>query len=532
MRKYWIPLIFTATFAAGILLGNLLAQNANGGNSKQDNFHTSFYSKIDLVLDLVEENYVDGVETKDVIEEVIPQILRKLDPHSMYIPAKDLRELEEPLEGNFEGIGVQFNIKNDTIYIINTIQGGPSEKIGILAGDKIVRINDSLFAGKSIKNEDVIKNLKGKRGTSVGVHIKRNGVNELLPFVIIRDKIPIYSLTSAYMLDEHVGYIKLSRFALTSAKEFRKAAEKLIDKGMTKLIFDLRSNGGGILDAAIKISDEFLDESNLVVYTEGKSRPRVEYIATSDGVCEQIKLVILVDTWSASASEIVAGAMQDNDRAIIIGRRSFGKGLVQEPVGFNDGSAIRLTTARYYTPTGRCIQKSYKNGVEAYEEEVYHRIMQNELENEDSTHFPDSLIYTTPAGKVVYGGGGIMPDIFVPIDTSYFSPYFRKIINRGIVYQYALQYTDQNRKKIKHIKDYKSLDKYLIEQNWLSGFLAFAESKGIKTNNDELAVSQQELSLRFRAYVIRNIFNDEGFFPIFNKHDKMIEQALQALNDM
>jgi carboxyl-terminal processing protease len=532
MKKYWLPISFALTLVLGIFIGNLLARNAQIGNTSDKNFYSNFYSKIDLVLDLVKNNYVDKVDLDKLEEQTIPNILSKLDPHSSYIPASELKEAEEPLEGKFEGIGVQFNIQSDTVYIVNTIPNGPSEKVGIMAGDRIVRINDSLFVGKRINNELVMKYLKGKRGTKVNVEIKRNGLKDLIPFDIIRDKIPIYSIHSSYMIDKNIGYIKLSQFSITSADEFNQAAQKLLDQGMTKLIFDLRGNGGGILDAAIKIADNFLDASKLIVYTEGNSRPRTNYNATDEGICEKVKLAILVDTWSASASEIVSGAIQDNDRGLIIGRRTFGKGLVQEPIGFNDGSAIRLTTARYYTPTGRCIQKSYKDGYEAYEEEVGQRIAKGELENQDSIAIPDSLKFTTPGGKVVYGGGGIMPDIFVPVDTSYFNTYFNNIVNRGLVYQYALNFTDANRKKLSTFSDYKALNNYLKSINWLSGLVKYAESKGVVANSKELQISENEISLRFRAYVIRNIFDDLGFYPILNSEDNIVKKAVESLNSL
>ncbi len=522
-KKAWIAFWLSLCLAAGILLGNLLAKNVNNKSDK------AYYSKIDLVLNLIKNNYVDSLPAKKLIESTIPEILSNLDPHSIYIPAAELKEVREPLEGEFDGIGVQFNIKNDTVYIINTISGGPSEKVGILPGDKIVTVHDSLIAGVHIRNANVIKNLKGPRGTKVKVGIKRNGIKDLLHFEITRDKIPLYSINSAYMINDSVGYVKLSRFAITSADEFRRAVVKLHKQGMKKLIFDLRSNGGGLLEAAKRIADEFLPEGKLIVYTKGRSRPRYDYVATDKGTCEKDKLVILVDSWTASASEIVSGAIQDNDRGLIVGRRTFGKGLVQEPITFNDGSAIRLTTARYYTPTGRCIQKSYKNGVKAYEEEVYHRMLSGELEHKDSIHVPDSLKFTTPKGKIVYGGGGIMPDIFVPVDTTYYSPYFSRIVNRGYVYQFALQYTDERRKILKKYKNYKALYQYLGHENLMQELEAFCNKKGIKPNNSDIKISKNEILIRTKAYIIRNIFDDKGFYPILNQNDNVIQKALEAL---
>ena len=522
-NKYWVAFWISLSLAAGILLGNLIARNAQTTNAG------AFYNKIDLVLELIKNNYVDSISTHELEEKSIPEILSKLDPHSLYIPAAELKEVREPLEGNFEGIGVQFNIKNDTVYIINTIAGGPSEKVGIQAGDKIITVDDSLIAGVHITNDMVIKKLKGPKGTKVRVGIKRNGEKELLPFTITRDKIPLYSISSAYMINDSIGYVKLTRFAITSADEFHEAVKKLHAQGMKKLIFDLRGNGGGILQAAKKIVDEFLPEGKLIVYTQGRSRPRYDYLATDEGDCENDDLVILVDSWSASASEIVAGAIQDNDRGLIIGRRTFGKGLVQEPITFNDGSAIRLTTARYYTPTGRCIQKPYNNGIQAYEEEVFHRMINGELEHADSIHIPDSLKYTTPGGKIVYGGGGIIPDIFVPVDTSYYSPYFSRIVNRGLIYQFSLQYTDSKRTVLRKFKDYKELTSYLEGQNLLSQIENFCAAKGIKPVVKDIAISKDEILLRAKAYIIRNIFDDAGFYPILNQSDNVVQKALEVL---
>ena len=521
-NKYWIAIWISLSLSVGIMLGNLIAKNAN----KKSSF--SFNNKIDLVLELINNNYVDSVSLNSMAEKTIPELLTQLDPHSIYIPASKLKAVREPLEGEFDGIGVQFNINKDTVYIINTIAGGPSEKVGILPGDKIITVNDSTIAGVSISTDGVIKNLKGKRGTKVNVGIKRNGTKKLIHFTITRDKIPLYSINSAYMINDSIGYIKLSRFAMTSAEEFHRAVKKLHQQGMKKLIFDLRRNGGGILQTAKQIADEFLKDGKLIVYTEGRSRPRRDYMASSDGDCENDDLVILVDSWSASASEILAGAIQDNDRGIIIGRRTFGKGLVQEPITFNDGSAMRLTTARYYTPTGRCIQKSYSNGVKEYEEEVYHRMVSGELENKDSIHVPDSLKYTTPKGKIVYGGGGIIPDIFVPVDTSYYSPYFSRIANRGLVYRYALQFTDNQREKLSKFKNYEDLNHYLDEQNLMENLVAFCAKKGIKKNKKDIETSGKEILVRLKAYIIRNIFDDEGFYPILNKNDNVILMALET----
>src|SRR5665647_19009 len=359
-------------------------------------------------------------------------MLKKLDPHSVYIPAKDLARSNEPLQGNFEGIGISFSMLTDTILVISTIPGGPSEKLGLLPGDKILYVNDSLVAGKHIPDERIMGMLKGQRGTLVKIKILRSGQKELLPFEITRDKIPIYSVDVDYMVNDTTGYIRINTFAMTTYDEFMKGLRELKEKGMTRLILDLRGNSGGIMEAAIQIANQFLKEGQLIVYTKGRAQPRSEARATGKGEFETGDLVVLIDEWSASASEILAGALQDNDRGTIIGRRSFGKGLVQEPISFSDGSGMRLTIARYYTPTGRSIQKPYKDGFEKYFNDFNQRYIRGEFEVSDSIHFPDSLKFTTPGGRIVYGGGGIMPDKFVPADTTGLSPYFLKI--RSLIY--------------------------------------------------------------------------------------------------
>ena len=444
-RAIYTPIILALVLTLGIVIGNKLIPN------KANAYHSSSYvfsDKINSMFMLIDENYVDKVSVDSLEEIAIPKILEALDPHTTYIPAAHMKEVSEPLQGNFEGIGVQFNINNDTILIVNTISGGPSEKVGVLAGDRIITINDSLFAGTGVTNNDVIKNLKGEKGTTVNIGVKRNGIKELINFAIERDEIPLYSVDISYMLNDVTGYIKINKFSRTTHDEFIEGAAKLLSKGMTKLVLDLRQNGGGYLDAAVNIADEFLSEGKMIVYTDGSTRRRINYKATDAGICENVELSVLIDSWSASASEIVAGAIQDNDRGKIIGRRSFGKGLVQEPYFFADGSGIRLTIARYYTPSGRCIQKSYKNGIEDYYTDIYHRSEHGELSSADSTVFNDSLKYTTVGGRPVYGGGGIMPDIFVAVDTSSYSNYYDEIIKKGLIYKFALKYTDNQRKEL------------------------------------------------------------------------------------
>ena len=517
----YTPIVLAIIFAAGIYIGNIL--NFQTG-SKSISFKSE-PNKLDLILDLIKSDYVDEVSINNLVEEAVPHLLKKLDPHSIYIPAKDFKRVNEPLEGNFDGIGVQFNILNDTILVINTISGGPSEKVGLMAGDKIITINDSVFAGKGITNEDVIKNLKGERNTKVKVGIKRSGYNKLLNFEITRNQIPLYSVDVAYMITDKVGYIKISQFARTTYDEFSQAVNDLHKQGMTKIILDLRSNTGGYLDAAVNIIDEFLEKDKLIVYTEGKARPRYEYKATEKGTCINDELVILIDSWSASASEIVAGAIQDNDRGTIVGRRSFGKGLVQESSYFRDGSAIRLTIARYYTPTGRSIQKPYTNGKEEYQLDLIHRFENGEFQSADSIEFADSLKFVTKGGKIVYGGGGIMPDIFVPVDTIGVTPYFQRISHKALVYTYALEYTNEHREKLLKLTDYKQIVKFLNSKSVVESFIYYANKKGIKPIQKDIRISKKLIKTRLYAYIARNIIDNEGYYPIARDIDAILKRA-------
>ncbi|MBN2519746.1 MAG: S41 family peptidase, partial [Bacteroidales bacterium] len=477
----------------------------------------------------IEEEYVDTVNKNDLVEMAISEILKQLDPHSVYIPASELKELNEPLEGNFEGIGVQFNMPDDTVVVIAVISGGPSEKIGILPGDRIIYIEDSLVAGVKMKNTDIVKMLKGPKGTKVEVSIMRKGISELINFEITRDKIPLYSIDIAYMIKDDIGYIKISQFAKTTYQEFTDAIAKLNQQGMQKLVLDLRGNGGGFMDAATNIANEFLEANKLIVYTKGKSRPKRETLSNSKGNCLDKKVVVLVDEWSASASEILAGALQDNDRGTIVGRRSFGKGLVQQQTMFNDGSALRLTIARYYTPTGRSIQKPYVNGDEQYYDDLSERFNHGEFVEKDSIKLNDSLKFYTPKGKIVYGGGGIMPDIFVPYDTSGQTNYYMQVLQKGLIYRFAFDYADNNREKLAKYKNYKELEKYLDKQKLLDKFIKYAEEKGINKNPNELKASKELIYTQLKASVSRNLLDNEGFYPIISKIDVTLQKAVEII---
>ncbi len=518
-----LPLLLAVFLIGGMLIGNQL-------NRISEPNEFAIYprmNKISGVIDFIAQEYVDSVDRKGLIESTIPEILKQLDPHSIYIPASDVAEYNEPLEGNFSGIGVSFNMQEDTVYIMSTILNGPSEKIGILAGDRIIRVNDSLIAGVHMVSTDIVKMLKGKKGTRVNVTIVRRGIIEPLDFEITRDRIPITSVDLAYMLTDDIGFIKISKFSRTTHKEFNDAVEKLNNQGLQKLILDLRYNSGGYLNAATELADHFLTAGTPIVYTEGHAQPRKDILATSQGDLLNHDVIILIDELSASASEILAGAIQDNDRGLIIGRRSFGKGLVQQQTMFSDGSALRLTIARYYTPTGRSIQKPYKNGLDDYLNEVHGRYERGEFIFADSIKFADSLKYLTPGGKTVYGGGGIMPDIFVPYDTSLYTEYYNQIIHRGLLYRFAFNYADNNRSNLDNFKDHKEMVEYLDRQDLLVQFTAYAEDNGLQVSDEESILSQHVILISMKAYIARFFLDNEGFYPIIHQIDPTIQKSLE-----
>ena len=486
-------------------------------------------SKFDEVMYLINNTYVDTVNLNSLEEEAIVAMMEELDPHSQYISKEEFNAVNDPLLGSFEGIGVQFRIVEDTVTIVSTIKGGPSEKVGVMAGDRIVYVDDSLIAGIKIKNESVMRLLKGPKGTKVNVRMYRRGEEGLIDFTITRDVIPTYSVDVAYMLDKETGYIKLSKFSATTYKEFLKAAKTLKQEGMTRLVFDLRGNGGGYLSEAVDIADEFLPKGSLVVFTEGRFRDKRTYEARRKGLLEDMPVAVLIDDETASASEIVAGALQDNDRGIIVGRRSFGKGLVQEQMMLSDNSAIRVTVARYYTPTGRCIQKPFTGNREDYLLESYDRYENGELFSADSIHVNDTLKYYTPKGKVVYGGGGIIPDVFVPLVNDSTEYYFNRIANLGILYQYAFDYCDQHRKELAR---YKTVDDFIksfhVTDAMFNELVARAEKKGLKGNDKEKQVARKEANILLKAYIARDLFDEEGFYPIYRDMDDMLQKALET----
>lgn len=491
--------------------------------------------KLSQLITYIDEYYVDTIQKEYLIDETIQQVLQDLDPHSYYISKEEMRRMNEPLEGNFEGIGVEFRIIRDTLVVINVVEGGPSARVGILAGDRVLMVDSMNIAGVGLTNEDVFSKLRGEKGSEVLVVVKRLGNPDFIEFDITRGKIPIQSLSSSYMINETTGYAKLIRFSKTTSDEFNKATKDLLKKGMKTLILDLRGNGGGYLNAAIAVCDEFLENNKLVVYTEGKSQPRRDSYATNLGELEEVNVVIIIDQNSASASEIVAGAIQDNDRGTIVGRRSFGKGLVQTQLDLADKSAIRLTTARYYTPTGRSIQKPYGKDIDYYED-FDQRFESGELANADSIHVVDSLMFITPGGNVVYGGGGIVPDIFVPFDTTYRTAFFSHVIYSGTINTFAFDYADNHRVELKNIspdaegKNY--IENYQIDDSIFDSFLVFANEDGFKASPKELEKSGEMIRNRLKALIGRNIWGNELYYKILNQMDKDIEVSLMVADEM
>lgn len=441
-------------------------------------------NKMSFTLNMIRYYYAEKPDMKKIVEKGIVNMLKELDPHSVYISKEDVDKMNEPLVGNFDGVGISFQIMKDTIYVVDVIRGGPSEKVGVMPGDKIVKVDDKIATGDTIKTDWVFKNLRGVKGTKVKITIERKGRKEPIVFDIIRDKIPITSVDTWFMLDKTLGYIRLDRFAQNSQEEVVNAIKDLKKQGMKELIFDLRGNGGGYLDVAFKLSDEFLDDEKLIVYTEGVSSPRYDFKSQSKGEFEKGKLVILIDETSASASEIVSGAIQDWDRGVIVGRRSFGKGLVQRPFNLPDGSQIRLTTSRYYTPSGRCIQKPWDDGLDSYYNDYMKRYQHKELITPDSIKFPDSLKYTTSIGRIVYGGGGIMPDVFVPIDTSRASDYLINLRSKGIFNNFTMQWVDDNRTTfLKQNPTFDDFNKTYPSLNLMKEFTAYAQKEGVEHND-------------------------------------------------
>lgn len=490
--------------------------------------------KIGRALGLIESFYVDTTQIDKLAEKAIVEILKNLDPHSTYISAKDVKDMNEPLNGNFEGIGIQFNILRDSIIVIEPIAGGPSEKVGLKAGDRILTIDKEKVTGTGISTAGVRTKLMGAKGTKVSITVYRKGEMEILDFTIIRDKIPIHSLDAAYMLNKETGYIKLNKFAATTEKEFTDAVTTLKRSNMQNMVLDLRGNGGGYMMAATSIAEKFFPDQKLLVYLTGRKTPRQDYKSKGAGSLSSARIVILTDENSASASEILSGALQDWDRGVIMGRRTFGKGLVQNGFYLTDGSMIRLTIARYYTPTGRLIQSPYSGGYDKYIENFYKRYTDGEMITADSIHLPDSLKYKTLVNKrVVHGGGGIMPDVFVAVDTSYNTLYFRRLAGKNILNSFTLEYFDRNRtflsSRYKNFEDFRNNFQFSAED--IKAFIAKGEADGVKYDEGQFNISKEEILLILKGLVATNIWQLSEYYQIVNQNDKVIENALQLISD-
>lgn len=521
-----LPIYLSLALACGILIGAMMS-----GNSGKSNIALN-YKKFAEILGYVENDYVDTVNVEALVDYSISKMLEKLDPHTTYIPKKDIEIARSQLEGDFEGIGIEFNIIKDTIYVVAPISGGPSESAGLAAGDKIVKVDGKKMGGAGISNADVFGKLRGKKGTQVKITVLRKGSPALLDFTITRDKIPTYSVDVSYMIDSTSGYIKISRFAANTYAEFKNALDALKAKGMKRLMLDLRDNPGGYLDKATKIADEFIEGHKLIVYTDGKdSRFDSRTEAFAIGAFEEGPLIVLINEGSASASEIVSGALQDNDRALIIGRRSFGKGLVQMPINLSDGSELRLTISRYYTPSGRSIQKHYDaENMEIYNSDLLNRYKHGEYFHSDSIKFVDSLKYKTLKGRTVYGGGGIMPDIFVPRDTSAYTNYLLELFNKNIVREYTLDYYSAHKSELKKMSFKKFSKDFQITDGMLKDIIQLATNAKIKYVAAEFRTSEEFLKLNVKAYIARSAFGSTGFYPLLNQGDEIYNQAIKMFD--
>ena len=534
LQRYALPvLIVLSIFFAGWVFGHRNGRQLTEG---QINFLIGSHmnDKLTKVVSYIGSDYIEPISQDSLAELAIPAILEKLDPHSAYLPAREFKQVEEPLQGEFDGIGVVFNMATDTVIILNVIPSGPSQKAGILAGDRIIKVNDSLIAGQKISQTEVMKRLRGPRGTKVDLTLERKDISEPVVVTVTRDAIPLNSVEAAMMMTDKVGFIRLSQFARTSFREVKSAVDTLRKQGMTALILDLRGNSGGFLDQAILIANEFLERGKLIVYTEDRHKQRIRQYSDGTGSATDIEIAVLIDESSASSSEILAGALQDNDRGTIIGRRSFGKGLVQSQIPFEDGSALRLTVAKYYTPTGRSIQKPYTAGdEEGYHMDIVNRYNHNEFFSADSIHFADSLKFTTPKGKVVYGGGGIMPDIFIPLDTTNMSKYYLEVSGRNILYRYTIEYADAHRRELNAAKSLKDLEHmFNADKDMFNRFVSYAAKSGVKPNYKQIATSRKIMESQLRAYIARNSeFDSSAFYYFICPIDNALLTAIKTLEN-
>lgn len=520
----WLPLCIAISIAVGIFIGNAFTRY-----SSLNNGFIGGSSKLNTIFSYINQAYVDSVNVNDLVENAIPTILEGLDPHSAYISAETMSMTGDVLDGHFSGIGVEFMLQNDTITIVNVIYGGPSEAVGIMPGDRIVAVNDSAFVGKELTNDKVLKKLRGATNTKVKIGIKRRTSAEILDFTVTRAEIPVKSVDASYKVDNNIGYIKVNQFGAETYQDFISAIAKLKNQGCTSFIVDLQQNGGGYMGAATMMVNEFLNKE-LIVFTEGRTYPRQEEYARGNGTCKNDQIVVLMDESSASASEVFAGAIQDNDRGLIVGRRSFGKGLVQNQHKFKDGSAIRLTIARYHTPSGRCIQKAYEKGnYEGYSQDLMNRFLRGELDNQDSIKFDNLPVFKTLAGRTVYGNDGIMPDVFVPRDTTGHNSYYIKVVNSGVLREFAFLYADRNREALKKYKTWQEADDFLKKQPLVDQLATYASNKGIPRRPYLINEAHNIIQTQLEALIIRNAYGDEGFYPIFMRNDATLKKAIELI---
>ena len=532
LQKYALPiLVVISLFFLGWIFGHRNGRQLTEG---QINIlvGSRMNDKLAKVVSYIGNDYIEPITPDSLAELAIPAILEKLDPHSAYIPAREFKQVEEPLQGEFDGIGVVFNMATDTLIVLNVIPSGPSQKAGIVAGDRIIKVNDTLIAGQKMAQIEVMKRLRGPRGTKVDLTLERKGISAPVEVTVTRDAIPLNSVEATMMMTDKVGFIRLSQFSRTSFREVKGAVDTLRKQGMQSLILDLRGNSGGFLDQAILIANEFLERGKLIVYTEDRHKHRIRQYSDGKGSATDIEIAVLIDESSASSSEILAGALQDNDRGTIIGRRSFGKGLVQSQIPFADGSALRLTVAKYFTPTGRSIQKPYTAGdEEEYNMDIVNRFKHNEFFSADSIHFADSLRFTTPKGKVVYGGGGIMPDIFIPLDTTDMTKYYLEVSGRNILYRYTIEYADRHRSELNAAKSLKDIERmFEADKGMFDRFVAYAAKNGVKPNYRQIAVSKKIMESQLRAYIARNSeFDSSAFYYFICPIDNTLLTAVKTL---
>lgn len=527
-KNRFSPLWLALSAVVGIFIGTFYANHFSGNRL---NIINSGSNKLNNLLYIIDDQYVDTIDMADLVEKAMPIILGELDPHSVYISAKDVMTANDDLRGSFSGVGIEFTIRNDTLRVQNVVKDGPSEQAGVLAGDKIVTVNDETFTGSILTNEEAMHRLKGPKGTKVKLGIMRYGENKLRQITVTRGEIPMKSVTAAYMLSDETGYVRIKNFGENTYPEMLVALAELSQEGFQQLVIDLRGNTGGYLQSAVQIANEFLPKNRLIVYTQGRRSPRQDYRSDGRGSYQNMPLVVLIDEGSASASEILAGAIQDNDRGTIIGRRSFGKGLVQQPVEFNDGSMMRLTIARYYSPSGRCIQKPYTSGMDRnYEEDLMIRYQHGEFFSQDSIKH-DGPEYHTKNGRVVYGGGGITPDIFVPEDTTHYTSYYKEATMSGLILQFGYDYTDENRAKLREYDDVLSLAKFLRRQNIVDKFATYADKHGLKRRNLMIQRSFKLLEQFVESRIIYNMLDEESWLKYLNQNDPAIRETLRVFKE-